>query len=110
MTSTATTIEREVGAWPGVTVHPHRFGGVEFRYGRKELVRLHGDRLADLPFPTRVGRELVAAGRARRHHVLPDSGWVSRGIDDPADVPAVVALFRLQYERHVARSADPVAG
>jgi hypothetical protein len=44
-------IRREVAAWPGVTVAPHRFGGVELRYGRKELGHLHGDHLADLPFP-----------------------------------------------------------
>ena len=42
-------IVREVGAWDGVTVLPHRFGGVEFRVGRRELGHVHGDRLADLP-------------------------------------------------------------
>jgi hypothetical protein len=31
-----------------VTVAPHRFGGVEFRVGRRELGHLHGNRLADL--------------------------------------------------------------
>ena len=103
MDSVRTMIEREVGAWPGVTAHPHRFGGIEFRYGRKELGHLHGDGLADLPFPTRIGRDLVAAGRASPHHVLPDSGWVSRRITGPADVPEVIALFRLQYDRHTTR-------
>lgn len=98
-------IERELRSWPGVTVHPHPFGGIEFRFGRKELGHLHGDRLADLPFPTRIGRDLVAAGRASPHHVLPDSGWVSRWIAGPEDVPEVVALFRLQYDRYTATSA-----
>ena len=51
----------------------------------------------------RIGRELVAAGRAAPHHVLPDSGWVSRWIERPADVPEVVALFRLQYDRYAPR-------
>ena len=54
-------IEREVGSWDGVTVSPHRYGGIEFRRGRRELGHLHGDRLADLPFPVTVRRELVAA-------------------------------------------------
>ena len=44
-------IVREVSAWPGVTTGPHRFGGIEFRLGRRELGHLHGNRLADLPFP-----------------------------------------------------------
>src|ERR1044072_568434 len=54
-------IAREVGSWDGVTVAPHRFGGVEFRVGRRELGHVHGDRLADLPFPIAILRELVAA-------------------------------------------------
>ncbi len=68
------TIVREVSAWPGVTTGRHRFGGTEFRYGRRELGHLHGDRLADLPFPLLVRDELVAAGRAEAHHIFPESG------------------------------------
>src|SRR6476646_7373709 len=90
-------ITREVAGWEGVTVAPHRFGGVQFRVGRRELGHLHGDRLADLPFPRRVRDELVAAGRAEPHHVLPDSGWVSRRVRGPEDVAAVAELFRLSY-------------
>jgi hypothetical protein len=29
----AASIEQEVAGWSGVTVEPHRFGGVEFRVG-----------------------------------------------------------------------------
>lgn len=93
------TIEREICGWPGVTVHPHRFGGIEFRLGRKELGHLHGDQLADLPFPVRIRRELVAAGRASPHHVLPESGWVSYWIRGLEDVPRVIELFRMQFQR-----------
>lgn len=98
----AERIANEVGSWEGVTSHPHRFSGVEFRFGRRELGHLHGDRLADLPFPRRVAEELVAAGRAQPHHVLPDSGWVSRRITGDDDVSDVVELFRLSYDRAVA--------
>ena len=92
-------IVREVASWPGVTVAPHRFGGVEFRVGRRELGHLHGNRLADLPFPVHVRERLVAEGKASRHHVLPQSGWISRYICDTGDVAQVVELFRLNYER-----------
>ena len=95
----AARIEREVGSWPGVTVEPHRFGGVEFRVGRRELGHLHGDRLADLPFPTRIREQLVSEGKARRHHVRPESGWVSVYIRGLSDVDAVIELFRLNYDR-----------
>jgi len=92
-------IVREVSSWPGVTVEPHRFGGVEFRVGRRELGHLHGHRWADLPFPVRVRDELIAAGRAERHHVLPKSGWVTVRIRDAGDVGDVVDLFRMNYDR-----------
>jgi len=98
----AETIQRELLSWVGVTAEPHRFGGVEFRVHHREIGHLHGDRLADLPFPKRVRDDLVATKRAVPHHVLPDSGWVSYYIRDAEDVSEVLALFRLNYERLVA--------
>src|SRR5436309_16107325 len=92
-------IVREVSAWPDVTVGPHRFGGIEFRVGRRELGHLHGDRLADLPFPVRVREQLVAAGKAERHHVLPESGWVTIRLRRREDVAIAIELFRLNYDR-----------
>jgi hypothetical protein len=97
----AQRIRAAVGSWPEVAIGPHRFGGVEFRVGRRELGHLHGDRIADLPFPRRVRDELIAADRALPHHVLPDSGWVTFRIETPADVDAAIELFRLSYERAV---------
>jgi hypothetical protein len=99
--SVAETIRDELLSWDGVTAEPHRFGGVEFLLGRRELGHLHGDRLADLPFPHRVRDELVESGRALPHHVLPDSGWVSVPIAGPEDVGNVLELFRLSYDRAV---------
>jgi hypothetical protein len=95
-------VRRELLVRSEVTESPHRFGGIEFRLGRRELGHLHGDRMADLPFPRRIRDELVAAGRAQPHHVLPDSGWVTRRVRGPEDVTAIVELFRLSYERAVA--------
>lgn len=102
----AQRISEVVGSWPGVESGPHRFGGIEFRLGRRELGHLHGDRFADLPFPRRVRDELVAAGRARPHHVLPDTGWVTAPIDEPGDVERVIDLFRLAYERALGARRD----
>ena len=96
------TIQTTVMSWPGVTEQPHRFGGIRFSLGERELGHLHGDRMADLPFTRAVRDELIAAGRARPHHVLPDSGWVTYRLTSEADVPGAIALFRLSYERAVA--------
>jgi hypothetical protein len=88
-------IEAEVGSWEGVTVHPHRFGGVEFRLGRRELGHIHpgGAGWADLPFTSRIREMLVETGRAQPHR-FGVRGWVSAELDDDA-----IELFRLSYER-----------
>lgn len=92
------TVIREVTSWEGVTVAEHRFGGNEFRVGRRELGHLHAI-IADLPFPRRWRDELIAAGRARPHHVLPDSGWVTVPLRTADDAANVIALFRYNYDR-----------
>ena len=99
----AERIGREVEGWPGVEARPHRFNGVEFRVRGHEIGHLHGDRLADLPFPVRVRRELVEAGRAEEHHVLPETGWTSFRIGGEGDVEGALELFRMNYERIVGR-------
>jgi Family of unknown function (DUF5519) len=103
MVSIRETIEREVMGWPGVEKKPHRFNGVEFRVNGHEIGHLHGDRLADLPFPVRMRRELVAEGKAQLHHVLPQTGWVSYPIRGEEDVEGALELFRMNYDRLTAR-------
>jgi len=109
-TTAGERIRREVTSWPGVTVAPHRFGGVEFVLGRRELGHLHGDHLADLPFPRPVRDELVREGRAQAHHILPDSGWVSLPIHDEEGIRSALDLFRLAYDRAVAQRGLPTDG
>ena len=94
-------VRDEVSAWDQVTQQEHVFGGTEFRVARRQLGHLHAT-FADLPFPRRVRDELVRAGRARPHHVHPDSGWVSVPMRTSADAANVVELFRQNYERAVA--------
>src|SRR5215204_5796163 len=97
---------REVLGWPGVEAKPHRVGGVEFRVGGHEIGHLHGSGLADLPFPVRVRKKLVANDKARPHHLLTKTGWVSYPIRDEEDVPGVLELFRLSYERLTAQEKN----
>jgi hypothetical protein len=109
MDSIAAQIEREVLSWPDVTAHAHRFGGIEYQVKGHEIGHVHGDHLADLPFPVRVRRELVASGRASLHHILPDTGWISYYINSPADLAGAIALFRLNYERLVGHRSIATA-
>lgn len=95
--------------WDGVDVMPHRFGGVAFRVGRREMGHVHVGGTADLLVTVRMRRDLVARGRAQAHHTLPHSGWISFRIRSEHDVPAAVELFRLNYERLCGAALRPVA-
>src|SRR5919112_5341852 len=80
----------EIGHWAGVEVVPEpRFGGPAFQLGRRQLGHLHdaGERgaFADIPLPRSVRDELIAAGRARPHSAMPDSGWLTVPGRTPAD-------------------------
>ncbi len=102
-------INNAVQDWSGITAQPHRFGGTEYRLGRREIGHVHGDRLVDIPFPKKVRDELVAAGRAEPHHVLPESGWVSIYLRQASDVERAVELLRLSFERRFPRGWPQIA-
>jgi hypothetical protein len=91
-------ITRAVLSWEGTSVEPHRFGGVEYRLGKRELGHIHGDHLVDIPFPTRVRDEIVAAGQARPHHIQPDSGWISFYLRAEGDPERAIALLERSYQ------------
>jgi Family of unknown function (DUF5519) len=92
------SITAAVTSWPGVTVQPHRFGGVEYVIGKREIGHIHADHLVDIPFPKKVRDEIVAAARAQPHHILPETGWVSFYITQEEDVEQAVALLYESYQ------------
>jgi len=96
--SRSQAIDRQVMTWPGVSKGPHRFGGTEYRLGRREIGHIHGESLVDVPLPRRLRDELIRQGRARPHHVLPDSGWVSVPMRSLEDVPETLSILRHSYD------------
>ena len=98
MSTVLESIKKVVLSWPEVLAEPHKFGGVEFRVNKREMGHIHGDRLADLPFPMETRNRLVYSGRVSPHHVLPQSGWVSFWIKGEEDVPVVIELFKMRYD------------
>jgi hypothetical protein len=120
------SVEREVLAWPGVNKEEFAGGRGQggflvppatlFRFGRREIGHLHHTGEADLPFPRKIYDELIATGRARPH-AAGFAGVVTYIVRELDDVPGVVDLFRMNYERAqaVARSGstpsiNPVSG
>lgn len=83
---------------PGVVAGPHRFGGTEYRLGRREIGHCHSNHLVDIPFTIVVRDELVSAGRAARHHILPESGWVSVYLQQEDDVQGAIELLHRSFE------------
>ena len=76
----------------------HRFGGTEYKLGKREIGHVHGNHLVDIPFPIKVRNELVETGRAQPHHILPDSGWISIYLKKEEDVDRAINLLKRSYE------------
>ncbi len=108
------SIEREVLGWPGVSKETGRGGPGQggfwvppftvYRFGRRALGHIHDTGVADLTFPREIHDELISGGRAKPH----GAGFasvVSYHIRELEDVPEVVELFRMNYER-VKASAE----
>ena len=98
-----------VTSWSGVTVQPHRFGGVEYVIGKREIGHIHGDSLVDIPFPKKVRDGIVAAGRAQPHHILPETGWVSFYLRQEHDVEDAISLLHESYEIAIKQKSQSTA-
>jgi MFS family permease len=99
-------IKGKILSWPGVTSNSYYYGGIEFRVDKKDMGHIHGHKLADLPFPIEIRKQLTTSGKALPHIIYPESKWVSYIIHSEEDIPKVVDLFRLQYDR--LRNKPPV--
>ena len=105
-------IEHEVLGWPGVFKKrnedgPGGIGVTGYKLGRRQIGHIHNDGHADFRFPREVRDELIRAGRAIPHPAFPDSRTTaSYLIQEPEDVAGAIELFRMGYERAVARDAQ----
>jgi hypothetical protein len=102
--------EQVVRSWPDVEVHPHRFGGREFRCGSAEIGHIHRGGILDIPFPPPLHDLLLAGGLAEQHRWVPNSGWVTFRIRNEDDLRHGLWLMRLSYLRYgLKRTSDPEA-
>ena len=111
MTTTRSVSDRivaEVTSWPGVHAAPGDLGELSFKSAVGRSVDLHGDRAAHFGFPKKIWVDLRKQGRIVPHPVFPHSpGPAAHRIENEADVHEVIALFRLNYDRAVARYGLP---
>jgi hypothetical protein len=99
-------LEDTVASWPQVSVHPHRFGGREFRYANAEVGQVHDGGIVDIPLPRSIRDALLMEGLAEEHRWAPNSGWVTYRIRSNEDLQHAVWLMRLSYFRYAIKSAD----
>jgi luciferase-like monooxygenase len=101
-------LEEEVSKWLNVSVHPHRFGGMEFRFRDAEVGHVHTNGILDIPLPRSVRDALLAEGLAEEHHWVPNSGWITFKIRSEENLTHALWLMRLSYLRYALKTAiDP---
>jgi hypothetical protein len=101
-------LEEEVSGWGSISVHPHRFGGREFVFGRAEVGHVHTSGVVDIPFLRSIHDALLSEGLAEQHHWVPNSGWVTFRIRTEQDIHHALWLMRLSYLRYrLKTAADP---
>src|SRR5437660_3803358 len=87
-------LEQEVSTWRGISIHPHRFGGREFRLGGAEVGHAHIGGTVDIPFPRSVRDALLTDGLAEEHRWVPNSGWITFGVRSEQDIKHALWLMR----------------
>jgi hypothetical protein len=103
------SFEREISTWTGISVHSHRFGGKEFRFGNAEVGHVHTGGTVDIPFTRSIRNALLQRGLAEEHHFVPNSGWITYRMRGEAGLRHALWLMRLSYLRYALKhSPDPI--
>ena len=102
-------LEEEVSTWPGISIHPHRFGGKEFCFGSGEVGHMHTGGIVDIPFPRSVRDALLGEGLAEEHRWVPNSGWTTFHVRSEEDLKHALWLMRLSYLRYALKGATDAA-
>jgi hypothetical protein len=108
MRSHAQKFETEVSAWPHISVHPHRFGGREFRLEKAEVGHVHTWGAVDIPFTRAIRDALLEEALAEEHRWVPNSGWTTFHMRSEKDLEHALWLMRLSYLRYALKAeSDP---
>lgn len=98
-------LEDTVSSWPHISVHPHRFGGREFRFAHAEVGHVHEGGIVDIPFPRSIRDALLTERLAEEHRWVPNSGWVTYRVRSDEELQHAIWLLRLSYFRYALKTA-----
>jgi hypothetical protein len=90
-------IEQEVLSWKNTSVQIHKYGGVQFNVGTKELGHIHGNGLLDILFSRSVKSQLIQEGRVKEHHTFKNSGWATLQIENTPDKDLAIELLKFSH-------------
>ncbi|WP_437227941.1 luciferase family protein [Planctomicrobium sp. SH661] len=97
----------EALGWDGVSIGRDRSEWTELQLGRRVFAQLHRNAAIDVLLPKGVRVELVMAGEAEPHPVLPASGWVTIYLHQPSDEERALKVVKRAYD--VMREQSPGA-
>jgi Family of unknown function (DUF5519) len=90
-------IELIVSEWENVNVSIHKYGGLQFNVGKREIGHIHSNGLLDILLDQGQKLELVSKGLAEEHHVFKKSGWISFYIKREEDIDKAISLLRISF-------------
>jgi Family of unknown function (DUF5519) len=90
-------ISEQISLWDDITIHPHKFGGIEFQLNGKEIGHIHNFGTMDILFGNKLREILVTEGVAKPHHIFPQTGWVSYYFENETEIKNALWLLRLSY-------------
>jgi hypothetical protein len=90
-------IIKEIKTWEGISIHTHRYGGIEFRIKNKEIGHLHGGGLLDILFDKDTKDELFKNKQISEHHVFKNTGWGSFYICENSDFQEIIHLLKISF-------------
>jgi hypothetical protein len=68
--------------YESVKTQKHKFGGIQFNLGEKEICHIHGNGIIDILCPEVIQKKyLVENGYCNLHHVQPKSKWTTFYLD-----------------------------
>ena len=106
MAKTLKEFTDQVASWRQISLHPHRFGATEFRFGSAELGHIHSNGTLDIPFTRALRDALLEENLAEEHRWVPNSGWTTFRVRNETDLAHALWLMRLSYLRYSMQSAE----
>lgn len=92
-------IEAEVLEWEGTAAKIHKYGGLQFNCGRKEIGHIHSNGLLDMLLSRAIKQKLMEEGRIADHHSFKNTGWISFYIRNADDKEYALKLLKFGHER-----------